>query len=271
MRLYPLRKALSMIEVTFVIVILGIVSSIGAEVIANVYENYLVQRAQYRASIKAQLALNQISNRLRHVIPNSIGRRVGTTGTFELGTQALGSGANTYTVLQWVGTDQESFEAIRTNSDRVPGWSGILDLATSTQTALQTPASNFTLTNTIQSNLGRTSNQFAVYFPADLTAHMATATGSTITLNSATPRIVERYKIAWSSYALSVENGHLWLYSNFDPSIGATIGGTRTLMLRNVTNFKFQTRGDTTRIKICVNENIGGGVQIPSCKEKAVF
>ncbi|MCB4762456.1 MAG: type II secretion system protein, partial [Sulfurovum sp.] len=43
-----------MLEVVFVTVILGIVASIGAEIIANVYESYIVQRAQYRAAIKTE-------------------------------------------------------------------------------------------------------------------------------------------------------------------------------------------------------------------------
>lgn len=59
-----MRVAFSMIELVFVIVILGIISSIGAEVIAQVYESYIVQRAQYRASAKTQIALNQIDHLL---------------------------------------------------------------------------------------------------------------------------------------------------------------------------------------------------------------
>lgn len=272
MKYNPFRKAFSMIEVVFVIVVLGVVSSVGAEIIASVYENYIVQRGQHRASIKTQLALNQIVNRLRHTIPNSVGRRVGVGGGFEFSAEAIGSNANNYTVLQWVGTDSESFEAIQNDNNRKPGWSGFVDLDSINTNAstLSSPASNFALTNAIHSNLGHTGN-FAVYFPKDFTGHLGTATGSTITLDSATQRIVERYKIARTSYALSVENGNLMLYSNFIPIIGTAITGTSHILLRNVTNFKFQTRGDTTRLKICVKENIGGGRFIPSCKEKAIF
>ncbi len=49
---YSFRSAFSMLELIFVIVILGIVSSIGAELIAKVYENYIVQRALHRSSLK---------------------------------------------------------------------------------------------------------------------------------------------------------------------------------------------------------------------------
>jgi prepilin-type N-terminal cleavage/methylation domain-containing protein len=271
------RKAFSMIEVVFVITILGIITSIGSEVIANVYENYIVQRAQHRASIKTQLALNQIANRLRHTIPGSIGRRVGRLGGFELSTSTMASAANTYTVLQWVGTDVDSFEAIQSDTNRQPGWSGFCDVDNSTATVLSTPGSNLGLTNTIIDNLSNGTRDIttaSLFFPNDLNGFaIQAAVGNTITL-AANPsnRIVERYKLAWTSYALSVEGGDLFLYSNFAPTIGAAIvGANRSLLLKNVTNFKFENRGSTTRIKLCVNENIGDGFSIPSCKEKAIF
>ncbi|MDQ7084286.1 MAG: prepilin-type N-terminal cleavage/methylation domain-containing protein [Sulfurovum sp.] len=269
MKKLSLKPAFSMIEVVFVILVLGIVSSIGAEIVANVYESYIVQRGQHRASIKTQLALNQITNRLKHTIPQSMGRRIGRTGTFELSTETMANDSNLYTVLQWVGTDSDSFEA-SSSASRNPGWSGFADIASSTSTLIQSPASDFDLTNTIQTSLGRTGN-FALYFPRDFVAHTATGAGSTITLDTPSTRIVERYKIAWSSYALVVENGDLRLYYNFAPSIAASIGSSSSLLLKNVTNFKFETRGQTTRIKICVKEQISEGFSIPSCKEKAVF
>ena len=63
-----------MLELIFVIVILGIVSSIGAEIIAKIYGQYIIQRAQHRASIKTELAATQIANRLRYAIPGTVYR-----------------------------------------------------------------------------------------------------------------------------------------------------------------------------------------------------
>ena len=76
--LHHLRHAFSMIELIFVIIILGIISSIGAEIIASVYEQYIIQRAQHRASLKTELAATQIANRLAYAMPSTIVRRVGT-------------------------------------------------------------------------------------------------------------------------------------------------------------------------------------------------
>lgn len=272
------RLAFSMLELIFVIVILGIVASIGSEVIAKVYESYIVQRAQHRASIKTQLALNQIANRLRYAIPGTVTRKLTKDGAYEYLSQAMSLSATGegYTVLQWVAYDGDSFEAITSNAStgvgRTPGWSGFCDLDASTSTSISTPASNFTLTNSLQANLGGTGT-FAVYFPNDQVAHYGTGLGQTITLNNVPPitRISERYKLAWTSYALVVENGDLKLYYNFSPTIGANTEGSSSLLLKNVTNFKFAGSGQTTRIKLCAEESIDLTETISSCKEKAVF
>ena len=60
-----------MIELIIVIIILGIVSSIGSEIIANIYKNYLLQRATHRASLKTEVAAQQIANYLSYRIPKT--------------------------------------------------------------------------------------------------------------------------------------------------------------------------------------------------------
>jgi prepilin-type N-terminal cleavage/methylation domain-containing protein len=273
------RPAFSMLELIFVIIILGIVASIGSELIAKVYESYIIQRAQHNASIKTQVTINQISNYIRNAIPGTVIRRAGIAGAAESLQQAMGSAPGSYTVLQWVGSDMDSFEAITSNAgtgvSRSPGWSGFCDILASTQTSIVSPGSNFALTNTIQTNLGRVGNNFAIYFPNDPVAHMGTGTGNTITLANPAAPIVERYKLAWTSYALVVDaNRDLILYYNFTPIRATPIVGASQILLKNVRNFKFERRGQTTRIKLCVEEFIDGnvtGTGIPSCKEKAIF
>ena len=280
------RPAFSMLELVFVIIILGIVSSIGAELIAKVYESYIVQRSQHKASIKTQIALNQIANRLRNAIPGTVIRRVELNGVpVESLKEAMGAAPNTYNVLQWVGSDMDSFKAITSNVNRQPGWSGFCDISASTTpgmpnatTNIVSIGSNFALTNIIQTNLGRAGNQFAIYFPNDPIGHMGTGAGNIIALANPVAPIVERYKLAWSSYALFVDDQNdLYLYYNFPPMRAAAAGQTRQLLLRNVSNFKFEGSGETIRIKLCVEEFIDGnpvpvpGTGIRSCKEKAIF
>jgi len=261
-------------------VILGIVSSIGAEVIANVYESYIVQRAQYRANIKTELALNQIANRLRYALPETVGaRKSALTDTFVRMEEVTDPQMH---ILQWVGIDGDSFEAIQSGSNRKPGWSGFADLNTTvtTTTNIKTPGSNLDLAGTIISNLGGAISSGRIYF-SDGDAldgyPISSASGEDITLNSAIPsgdRITERYKLAWSSYALEVDNnGDLWLHYNFSPTRKTAINGSKSLLLQNVTNFRFKYGGEAFRIKICKKERISfdSNETVHACKERVVF
>jgi len=268
-----------MIEVVFVIIILGIVSSIGAEIIANVYEQYILQRAQHRAALKTELAATQIANRLSYAIPGTVFRRVSKNSTAESITSPLSSNADSYTVLQWVGYDNDGFNTHDGSGTdaRFPGWSGFCDLNASVGTTLFSPGSNLTLESTILSNLNSGISSAYVYFvnyPATPT-QISSVSGNTITLVASPARKVEHYQLAWTSYALVVENNDLYLYHHFTAtpavSIPTATAGNRSLLMQNISTFKFRGDGDTIRFKICKTENIGLDYNISTCKEKAVF
>lgn len=269
------KRAFTMIEVIFVIIVLGIVASIASEMIAQVYESYIVERAQYRASMKTELAAAQIANRLRFAIPRTVYRIDPETNTIEALTAAMTQPGESYNVLQWVGSDGDSFEAAAK-----PGWNGFCDVDGSTKTTISTPGSDLNLTNTIQQNLGNSTGKIALYFPYDSSpiAHYGTGSGETITLDNNTTHIDEHYKLAWSSYALVVDpsDGNLYLYYNFPPSVPSTTPipysqRPRSLVLENVSTFKFKSDGNTIRFKICQEEPISKDINVTSCKEKAVF
>lgn len=272
MKQYRFRPAFSMLELIFVIVILGIVSSLGSEMIAKVYESYIVQRAEYRASIKTELAAKQIANRLASAIPGTIVRRSALTGgTIESINDAMSLAGDSYIALQWVGAEAESFNATST-----PGWSGFCDIDASNKNSISTPGSDLSLVNTISTKLGKPSN-FAIYFPYDQTAYYGSGTSNLITLDNNTSHIVEHYKLARTSYALVAEvNGRggkdLYLYYNFIPTPAIDIPTTtKSLLLANFSSFKFKGAGRTIRFKICKQENIGEDFNVTDCKEKAVF
>jgi prepilin-type N-terminal cleavage/methylation domain-containing protein len=280
------RNAFSMIELIFVIVILGIVASLGSEMIAKVYKSYILQRAQHRAELKTELAALQIANRLAAAIPGTVVRKdstissYGGTGTVEGVSDPMSLPGDSYTVLQWVGADMDSFNTIGDSTDRLPGWSGFIDLNSSDSTHLDSKGSKLSRARAIISNLNGgsfpTAYKPAVFFPDDPNAYFIKDLGdddTNITLLSPATRIVEHYKLAWTSYALSVENGDLYLYYSFDPIPGWPIpnGTPKSLLLKNVTVFKFKGDGRTIRFKICTSENIGEDCNITACKEKAVF
>jgi len=272
----PFRTAFTMIELILAIVILGIVSSIGAEIITQTYESYIVQRAQYRANSKTELALSQIANRLRYAIPHTIVARpslAGASTRIEIVTDP------NMKVLQWVGYDGDSFEAITSDANRRPGWSGFADLLSSDQGSINSPGSFLDLARTIIGNLGGGIGDAQIFF-ADGNPNgygISDAFGEVIELDSNIPAgdtITERYKLAWSSYALEVDaDNDLYLHYHFAPIPEAPINGTSSLLLHDVTNFRFKYSGGAFRLKICKTEPISADANatVHACKERVVF
>jgi prepilin-type N-terminal cleavage/methylation domain-containing protein len=272
------KKAFSMIELIFVIVVLGIVASIGSEMIAKVYGQYIIQRAQHRASLKTELAALQIANRIRAAIPGTV-YRIKNDDSYE-SVDITMTDPEAYRGLQWVSADMESFNYYDSSNNKV-GWSGFCDVNNSTASAISTPGSDISTTSTIMSNLGYDISHAVIYFPEGFDYNVSGGSSESISISSIPSggKIFEHYKLARSSYALVCENhttgedcGDLSLYYNFSPLVGtAYSGGTQTLLLKNVTSFRFTADGGTIRFKICKEENIGEDFNITSCKEKAVF
>ena len=279
------KKAFTMIELIFVIVILGIISSIASELIAKVYDGYIVQRAQHRASIKTELAAVMIANRLAAAIPGTVVRKSSLGDT--TATNITEAGVAVDNILQWVSADVDSFNTMDTGAftgtTRRPGWNGFCDvdawITAGKSTTISTPGSNLGLATTIinkLSNGGKTLADAELYFHSPslglLRNSVASGTGETITLDTAPTTVVEQYKLAWTSYAL-VADGDLTLYYNFAPIIGQTFPSTtaKQVLLRNISTFEFRGDGRTIRFKLCVHEDIGLDYNITICKEKAVF
>jgi len=277
-----LRSGFSMIELILVIIILGIVSSIGADIIANVYESYIIQRAQHRASLKTELASIEIANRLAYAIPGTVVRKSALNDATPTDINKPGVAADN--ILQWVGSDADSFKTIDNTAAatrRRPGWSGFCDVAATplAGTAISTPGSNLGLTTTIIGNLGGNIDNASIFYVTGNTLQSrgvsaATTAGETIGLDTAVNTISEHYKLAWTSYALEAKtNGDLVLHYNFTPQRGVAIAGSSQILLRNVSTFEFTGDGRTIRFKICTREDLGDGLAqgIAICKEKAVF
>lgn len=278
MSIKKMRHGFTMLELVFVIGILGIVASIGSEIIVKVYDQYIVQRAQHRASFKTELSALEIANRLRYAIPGTVYRIRDDNTTEPFASDLIGVGDD-YVGLQWIGYDGESFESSASTAPRKPGWSGLCDLDASSRDQIITPGSNLAKAQTIIHNLGGDINGSVVIFAKETNTSVVnmirSAAGETITLAaSAVPRrLSEQYKLAWTSYALKVDaNGDLYLYYKFSPTHAASlIGATKSLLIKNVSTFKFTGTENTIRFKICRDEKIGDDLNITACKEKAVF
>ncbi len=259
-----IHKAFTMIELIMVIVILGIVSSIGSQIIANVYKNYIIQRATHRASLKTELAAQQIANMLSYRIPGTTLARnpngINDVNSTILVTDATDENDTTHTLLEWIGTDNDGLSATLT-----PPWNGFCDIAASSQTAIKTPGSQLTTERSILSNLSGTTVNPAIFFrsskysfvsissttvPYDVLSCLGMVSNDTSCISavslSATSNdtltfagsaatstdkvITEHYKLAWTAYAIrpiTKANGlfDLELYYNYQPWNGTNLNG----------------------------------------------
>lgn len=184
------HSAFSLIEIIFVLIILGIVSSIGSSIIIQVYESYIIQNSLYKVTTKTELVANQIVNRLSYAIPlSTISKATNENGTWSLinatptegGVNGVDSAnsdwiqlknimfdnSNKFRTIEWIGYDNDSFSA-----KSQPAWSGIADYPASTKNNLVTPGSELSLATTIIAKLsnsqidldGTSSNSAAIIF-----------------------------------------------------------------------------------------------------------
>ncbi len=298
-----MKKAFSLIEVIFVLVILGIVASISSQIIVQVYENYITQRAVYNVSNKTELAINQIVNRLTYsVLDSAIARDPNNASKFKLLTDISLLTDSNLTILEWVGYDNDSFSA-----DANPYWSGIANYETATKSIFETPSSQLGNVDTIIQNLSNSevgltgslqrpaiifrprtgqgdivngscmglvdNNSSCIY---SVLEHNTTSFDFKDTAKS--KLITERYQLAWSAYALvpvKQSNGlyDLNLHYNYQPWEGETYDANATVktVIKNISVFKFTQSGGIIQLKLCATEDIGADYNISTCKEKAII
>ena len=113
-------KAFTMIELVFVIVIMGILSKFGVEFLAQAYNSFIHTKINNELQGQSAAAVEFVSARLQHRIKNSVIAREDNDDFFGL----PGYSAGTAPVLEWVGSDVEGFRG-----DSMPNWSGVIDLA----------------------------------------------------------------------------------------------------------------------------------------------
>ena len=305
-----MKKAFSLIEVIFVLVILGIVASISSQIIVQVYESYITQNAIYRTSLKTELAANQIVNRLTYAIqgttvakePNKDynSSNMGTTWAMLEDIDVMNNpNHKKFIMLEWIGYDNDSFSAGAT-----PYWSGVANYESATATEFESLGSKLSKASEIIKNLSdnkvdlngsledpavlfMNSNDYDVKCMGLIDeantscifkVQKRIGTENKLTFTGTVPKeVTERYKLTWSAYALVPEkqpNGlyDLNLYYNYQPWNNETYkDGKKKLLINNVSVFKFTENGGTIQFKLCATENIGADYNISTCKEKAII
>ncbi len=237
------RFAFTMIELIFVIVVMGILAKFGAEFLAQAYNGFIFSKINNELQSKSESAVEQIAARLQYRIKASvIGRNPNDnnfSANFETPVTISGlSDANRskYTILEWVGIANESFRG-----KTAPLWSAIIDLRhpNSNATQLVSPETNTTAINNLitilSPNTGTDINDSAIYFvgsdsnvkngfgwdgqaiteqnltmhpiktDANIT-HLIPRDGATNNTNTFSGEdVYEYYQLAWTAYAIGID------------------------------------------------------------------
>ena len=299
-----MKKAFTMIELVMVIVVLGIVASIGAEIILSLYNNYLRSRAINQLESQTELVLEQIAKRLQYRIKDStIARKSDGSST------ALSNSDDTYAIIEWIGYSNESLLGTP------PGWSGFIDLnhvdTNKTTHTLKTSDSNLSFTAVTMSALTNgaidltAGKEAALIFKKTYNSddfgwgtssninHDGNATIKVIIHNTdileisnenasdIPDEIYEHYVLAHSAYAIVPSdftstnfnltlryNYQPWNYEDFDSN-----PNNSALLAEHVSLFQFKQDDTVIRLKLCLHDNneTGTGDRIAICKEKVVY
>lgn len=117
-----MKKGFTLIELVFVIVVLGIISMFGADLYTKIYKSYVHVRAVNQLEARTQNAMMLITNRLEDRIKSStIGRELSSNQFVPI--SALDDPK--YDILEWIGQSVET----RNINKRTPGWSGFMSMS----------------------------------------------------------------------------------------------------------------------------------------------
>ncbi len=290
------HAAFTMIELIFVIVIMGILGKFGVEFLFQAYNSFINSKVNNELQANSESTVEFIANRLQFRIKDSVIARTGINAPLTVA--IADASGNLYQVLEWIGSDDDGFRG-----SSLPNWSGIIDLDLSNTNSLDSPQTNTSNENTlikILSNNSADINDSALYFmgsnsdiqsgygwngqindqnqtmhPINTNANPnqfipAVGTGGFHDVN-------EYYKLAWSAYAVSMEDfnattkmGNLYFYYNFQPWEGdVPTDGNKTLLMQNVSTFQFTSVGSLLKIQVCTKSDLLEEYSL--CKEKTIF
>ena len=298
-----MKKSFTLLEVIFVLIILGILASLGSEVIAKIYENYLLSRSVSTTSYKLDVAMMQIAKRYSQRVKGTAIAKAGSV-TISLMTQ-VANGAN-FNHIEWFGRAFEARRGEWNGTYYQPGWSGLADLNTSTKSVLVTPGSNLSAASHIieavygydLNSTNTAQNGCAVVFFNTYSGSLLSALGwdgSTPNavytvyrvsdtklgfLDTSIKKASDIYDLTCSAYAIdhNVSAKTLTLYYNYRPWLGENYtNGKKVLLLDNVTTFQMRKLNikvandpGALEIRICSEDNTTG-TPVEFCGKKVIF
>jgi prepilin-type N-terminal cleavage/methylation domain-containing protein len=291
------NNAFTLVEVIIVIVIFGIIATIGANIIARMYMNYIQARTVNYIQTQSGIVLEQIAKRLQYRVKASIVARKPDGTLYGLNDPRVNTD---FDVIQWIGYSNEAL--LGNNAGAAPGWSGFIDLnnplTSKTGGTLHTPGSNLVEAVNIMNHLsggalaGTPAALIFKSLPDDYATPLVgygwdgnggspeymlrvTNNGNTdfnFDITRGTPTVIwEHYYLANSAYALVPNTGcggcsninfDLQLRYNYKPwVVGSTFNNADTAILaRNVNLFRIKQTGSTIRLKLCLHDDGRSGL-----------
>ena len=117
-----MKRGFTLIELVFVIVVLGIISMFGADLYTKIYKSYVHVRAVNQLEARTQNAMMLITNRLEDRIKSStIGRDLAVNDFVPISNLT----EQRFDILEWIGQSVET----RNINKRNPGWSGFMSMS----------------------------------------------------------------------------------------------------------------------------------------------
>ena len=117
-----MKRGFTLIELVFVIVVLGIISMFGADLYTKIYKSYVHVRAVNQLEARTQNAMMLITNRLEDRIKSStIGRDLAVNDFVPISDLTNPR----FDILEWIGQSVET----RNINQRNPGWSGFMSMS----------------------------------------------------------------------------------------------------------------------------------------------
>jgi len=296
------HAAFTMIELIFVIVIMGIIGKFGVEFLAKAYQSFIFAKINNELQSKSETAVETIAARLQYRIKDSVIARTSKTANPIALADATGSN---YKVLEWVGIAQESRRGLSLKANGIPylpDWSGIIDLDAGDKNKLVSPQTNTANINTMIADLsdrnttidsaalyfvgansnvngygwsGALTNQQGAMHPIKRVAGTADAFTSSNGVDFSGVDIYEYYLLAWTAYAIVYEpatdnKGTLRLYYDYRPWNGEKMtDGKNSILMTDVSTFQFMSIGSIIKIQVCTKSNLAEEYSL--CKEKTIF
>lgn len=301
------RTAFTMIELIFVIVVMGIIGKFGVEFIAEAYKGFINAKINHELQATSEQTVEIIAARLEHRIKDSVVARTGETTVF---TALSDTSGDSFHVLEWVSTDIDGFRGTTT-----PLWSGILDLnhTRASSTVLVSPQTDTSEINTLIDTLSDENsdiNKSALYFIGsnnDINGYGWNGTAildqfavmhpinSAVNSDEFAPKdgnftgidVYEYYKLAWTANAIVMKDyntskyaglnmGDLVFYYDYQPWNGEKFYDTgkdikKVVLMENVSSFRFIGIGSIMKIQVCTKSTLIEGDEYSLCKEKTVF